>query len=216
MTEKELFDISEKEINVYRGNLAKALLSKPQANPKITIGETPAVLQYFHYEKLPLKTDKKTILKVMGEFADIEHNVSKETILNLPKLIKDPLGVIKSRTKENRLLLVLDCKDNSDRQIVLPIAPENREHTEDSHNFIPSFYGRNKFSKFMQTNFKSGNIVYIKEKNLETLGKLQLPPLGAFQGSVNIIAMKADIVKRYLAQKNQKSIEKERMFDLSM
>ena len=95
MGEKELFIASEEEISLYRADLAKALLSKRNANPKITIfNETPFVLRFFGYEHLAIKTDKSTILKVMGEYADKEHNVSREAILNLPELIKNPLAIL--------------------------------------------------------------------------------------------------------------------------
>lgn len=155
---------------------------------KIRIVNTPLVYKSLGMKDGIIKTSKEVIYKdSIGK-----HNVNIKTIENLPRLISDPLIVMKSLTDENRFVAVVDAKDDNGKQIIVAISPNKQE--KGGYHFIPSFYGKDEFNNFLKRNIEQKSIRYIKSP--QVLDTLQLRSQTLFpQGFDYSIIQKKDIVK---------------------
>lgn len=156
---------------------------------RIRVGELPVVYQELGLSKGLVRTNKDVILKDSIK----KHSVPQSVVENLPDLFADPLMVMDSRTVDGRLLAVVDAVDSNGQQIVVAIAPNTKG--EKGYHFIPSFYGKNKLSEFIETNIREGNLKYLKSS--QALDSLQLRPQAKtlLNSLDNNILQKSDIVK---------------------
>ena len=156
---------------------------------RIRVGELPVVYQALGLSKGLVRTNKDVILKDSIK----KHSVPQSVVENLPDLFADPLMVMDSRTVDGRLLAVVDAVDSNGQQIVVAIAPNTKG--EKGYHFIPSFYGKNKLSEFIETNIREGNLKYLKSS--QALDSLQLRPQAKtlLNSLDNNILQKSDIVK---------------------
>lgn len=191
---EKIFEPTEEDKQTYDRSLRKAFRNKNKGhNPIIELGKTPVVLQALGVENLPVKTDKFILLKIIGGIEHINpHNINVETLTIMPDLLHNPAMIIKSTSAKNSFVLVLDATDNSGRQVVAIFEKRGSDY-----HFMPSMYGKDEIQRFVDSNLKNGNVLYIKEKNLKVSGRLQLPPLDGLQGSYGGILTKADIISKY-------------------
>lgn len=156
---------------------------------RIRVGELPVVYRELGLSKGLVRTNKDVILKDSIK----KHSVPQNVVENLPDLFADPLVVMDSRTVDGRLLAVVDAVDSKGQQIVVAIAPNTKG--EKGYHFIPSFYGKNKLSEFIETNIKEGNLKYLKSS--QALDSLQLRPQAKtlLNSLTDNILQKSDIVK---------------------
>ena len=75
--------------------------------------------------------------------------------------MQDPNYILKSATQPNRLLGILDAVDNNGNPIAIALSPQNKGLGYDV-NFIPSAYGKDNFTSFLNRQQNAGNILYNK------------------------------------------------------
>ena len=156
---------------------------------RIRVGELPVVYQELGLSKGLVRTNKDVILKDSIK----KHSVPQSVVENLPDLFADPLMVMDSRTVDGRLLAVVDAVDSNGQQIVVAIAPNTKG--EKGYHFIPSFYGKNKLSEFIETNIREGNLKYLKSSQALDSLQLRTQAKTLLNSLDNNILQKSDIVK---------------------
>ena len=183
--EKAAFSPSNQDKSTYINDLRAVERGE---DSRIRVGELPVVYQELGLSKGLVRTNKDVILKDSIK----KHSVPQSVVEDLPDLFADPLMVMDSRTVDGRLLAVVDAVDSNGQQIVVAIAPNT--NGEKGYHFIPSFYGKNKLSKFIETNIKEGNLKYLKSS--QVLDSLQLRPQAKtlLNSLHNNILQKSDIV----------------------
>lgn len=184
--EKAAFSPSNQDKSTYINDLRAVERGE---DTRIRVGELPVVYRELGLSKGLVRTNKDVILKDSIK----KHSVPQNIVENLPDLFADPLLVMDSRTVDGRLLAVVDAVDSNGQQIVVAIAPNTRG--EKGYHFIPSFYGKNKLSEFIETNIREGNLKYLKSS--QALDSLQLRPQAKtlLNSLNNNILQKTDIVK---------------------
>lgn len=184
--EKAAFSPSNQDKSTYINDLRAVERGE---DTRIRVGELPVVYRELGMSKGLVRTNKDVILKDSIK----KHSVPQNIVENLPDLFADPLLVMDSRTVDGRLLAVVDAVDSNGQQIVVAIAPNTRG--EKGYHFIPSFYGKNKLSEFIETNIREGNLKYLKSS--QALDSLQLRPQAKtlLNSLNNNILQKTDIVK---------------------
>jgi hypothetical protein len=183
---KSHFEPTPQTKNIFIGDLRAA--ERADGNPLIRVGHLSRV-----YEKLGIptgmvKTNRQVILKDTIE----KHNVPLSVAESLPSLFSDPLLVFESATQPGRYVSVIDAKDGSGNQIVVALAPDK---TGTGYHFIPSFYGKDNLSRFVEDNVRNGRLKYMK--NPEVSDTLQLRPQALREVNIKSIIQQADIVKRF-------------------
>lgn len=184
--EKAAFSPSNQDKRTYINDLRAVERGE---DTRIRVGELPVVYRELGLSKGLVRTNKDVILKDSIK----KHSVPQNVVENLPDLFADPLVVMDSRTVDGRLLAVVDAVDSKGQQIVVAIAPNTKG--EKGYHFIPSFYGKNKLSEFIETNIKEGNLKYLKSS--QALDSLQLRPQAKtlLNSLIDNILQKSDIVK---------------------
>ena len=179
-----MFKPLAKDIKTFIDDLNKVLRGE---DTRIRVGNIPYI-----YKKLGLKngivrTNKEVIVKDTIE----KHNVPLDVVDNLPILYSDPLIVMESRTKDNRLVAIVDAKDNSGNQIIVAISPNEKE--SGGYHFIPSFYGKDELEDFIKLNIKENRIKYIKDNSVSDTLQLRSQALSDVVLN-NKVLQKSDIV----------------------
>ncbi|MDR1786172.1 MAG: hypothetical protein LBR23_06915 [Spirochaetaceae bacterium] len=115
------------------------------------------------------------------------HDVREETIRELPELLARPLAVIKSKTEPNSILAVIDAKDRSGRQVVVPMSPNKGRNA----NTIRSVYGKDNFDGWLHEQIAAGRVLFADKNKAATnfrqseLQLLQAEVLGDFNSSIS-------------------------------
>jgi len=162
----------------------QTFLSDLESKQTIRLGKLPSVYTNLNWKSADVKTNKAVIVKD----TELKHNVSMEVVKQLPELYSDPLLVLESATNPDRLVAVIDAKDNSGRQIVVALSPDNKK--TNGYHFIPSFYGKDNLNNFIEDAVKSGRLKYIKNNQVSDSLQLRTQALGY----TNNIKHKDDIV----------------------
>lgn len=108
--------------------------------------------------------DKPLVMSagVYKKATETKHQVDKETIEKLPKLIQDPLYIFKSSTQAGSFVGVLDAvenKEKSDGPLIVAIKPGQKGLEV---NIITSTYGKDK--DFIERELNKGNLLYENKK----------------------------------------------------
>lgn len=123
-------------------------------------------------------------IKCQVTYHNKNHNISNNTIENLPELLYDPQYIFKSSTQPGRYVGVLNDVDSQGRQILGILSPDGQV------NFVPSAYGRNNFNKFLNDQINAGNLLYNKtgaQLIAPTIGTNRLAPASKGTGSAPTI-----------------------------
>lgn len=162
---KQIEDLIEKartpQEKIDKINFANAygdmLEGKLNPHKEVTIlSNTPQIWQNVGVPNQAITTSQK-VLKKMGNLPNgynKNHNLSDETLKNLPELLYNPKYILKSDTQPGRYVGVLDDFDSQGRQILGILSPNGKV------NFVPSAYGRNNFDSFLNNQAQKGNLLY--------------------------------------------------------
>lgn len=186
---KKIFSPNNSDVEIYNNDLQNALSGKLDFGRTIRVGETPFIYTKLGLKKLPLRLPVSIIQKSSID----KHNVPLEIIDNLPKLIADPVMVLKSKTIKDNLVAFINAKDSSNRPVMVVLKPVNGKI-----NIIPSIYGKDNFENFIKNNLEAGNILYVDKNKASVYARpngLQLPKGSITKGSTNSILTKEQIVK---------------------
>lgn len=179
---KQIEDLIEKartpQEKIDKINFANAygdmLEGKLNPHKEVTIlSNTPQIWQNVGVPNQAITTSQK-VLKKMGNLSNVynkNHNLSDETLKNLPELLYNPKYILKSDTQPGRYVGVLDDFDSQGRQILGILSPNGKV------NFVPSAYGRNNFDSFLNNQAQKGNLLYNKGATpTPTIGVGQVAP----------------------------------------
>lgn len=187
---RDLFKPIVNEVRRFISDLRAA--EKTDVNVGISVGELPAVYKSLGWKSGLVKTNRKVLLKD----TITKHNVDIDTVERLPELYSDPLMVFQSATEPDRLVAVLDATDKKGDQIIVALSPNKKEIG--GYHFIPSFYGKEKFQRFLKDNIDKNRVKYIKDPAMS--GALQSWSQ-ALQGlDTNTILTQNDVVNQNVGQ----------------
>lgn len=160
----------------------KCLNPQIQYRKLIHVGKTPNVLVICGIKNnLNIKMKKSKLIDAMKPEILLEngrrshksgHNLDVETVKKIPKLMRNPLMVLKG-SKDNSLVLITDLKDCKNREILMAINLFQCEDLNKIHK-IDSIYGRDNFNEYLRENINKGNILAYDKKRTDEL----LRPIG--------------------------------------
>ena len=159
------------------------LAGKAQNNydNSIKLSDTPDVLLKLGFEKLPMLYSKQHLLDaVKPKTADNPHahGLTREQILAVPELLKEPVCIFDSISPKpnNSVVAILCAVDNDRSPIFVSIKPNGKgiyQLENISANYTTSIYGKdNNFTGYLERVIKSGNLLYVDKEKVEQLSSL--------------------------------------------
>ncbi|AZS49666.1 hypothetical protein DM558_02215 [Entomomonas moraniae] len=193
---EDLFKPHSDQAEHYRAMLDNAVNSLVSRDITLDLGNTPAVLQAVGAPKLTLKITRDVVRKATN---GAKHDVSMDTIKNLPELLSDPVAVFKSNTEENSIVVLIDAVDGSNRSVIAAIHLDYAEKRNIQINKIASVYGKDSIDGFVKREVKNDRLLYSRNEESQNLVRsdgLQLPVDGSpRRGSDKSVLSPSDIVK---------------------
>ena len=202
IAKENLFAVAESVTSKLSNQIDKWLKGKMASNEMFEFGLTPVVLKELGADDLPVIMSQSTMAKINGE----KHDISLDSIRELPQNLAEPLMVFKSATVSNSYIILTEMEDMNGDAIIAALhlnKTENRLNV----NRIASIYGKYNVAKFIAEQTRRGNLKYldkIKSQKWSTSKGLQLPKLVQSNPDNNSILEKEDIVNKYLMQNNKK------------
>ncbi|MCR5265936.1 MAG: hypothetical protein K6E29_05010, partial [Cyanobacteria bacterium RUI128] len=178
--------------------LDRWLQGELKSDESLEFGDTPYILTRLGATNLPVIMHQDVLVKLTGG----KHDVSLDTIRNMPNLINDPIMVLASDTVPGAYVILTEDVDKSGRPVVAALHLNKRQ----SHfyvNRVASVYGRNNAQTFIENQARLGNIKYVDDIKIQDWPQsrgLQLPKLADTNPVDNIILYKSDIVNTYSMQ----------------
>ena len=191
-----------------------ALDGKLNRRNALFVSETPELLQKIGMKQLPMLYTQKHLRDAMKPKSDKNsphHGLTKEQILKMPDIIKNPAIIMDSMSQENSVVVVSDVLDDDKAPIIMSIVANGTgiyELKNVKSNFISSYYGKdNGFESFIERALETDNILYLSKEKSQSLYQqtgLQLP--GGFNklGYDKIIHQSNNIVNNDSMQKSDK------------
>lgn len=167
-TKKEPRTLSSQIDSVLAGTYKEHYLTVAQ--------ETPKILQDIGVPNKPmLITAKHTYLAINkdGKYSgenDHYHDLGKETLENLPKLLESPILVFQKNKDD--IIAVVNAVDKNKNPVIVPIRINGKgqqNFIEIEANIIKSVYGRNNMSKFIEQNVTADNLLLVENKKIRNL-----------------------------------------------
>lgn len=78
----------------------------------LLLGETPDVFKKLGFNSLPVTINQRHVDYALNGTKDIDHHIGEAMLSQLPEAIKDPVAVMRSQTKPNRLVALLEFTYN--------------------------------------------------------------------------------------------------------
>lgn len=200
-----------------------ALDGKLNRRNALFVSETPELLQKIGMKQLPMLYTQKHLRDAMKPKSDKNshhHGLTKEQILKMPDIIKNPAIIMDSMSQENSVVVVSDVLDDYKAPIIMSIVANGMgiyELKNVKSNFISSYYGKdNGFESFIERALETDNILYLSKEKSQSLYQqtgLQLP--GGFNklGYDKIIHQSNNIVNNDSMQKSDKIFSAKRDSD---
>ena len=151
-----------------------------------SVMRTPLVLQICSPEvkALPMLMTQSVMTKIIKK-----HNLSPDMIKQLPRNIDDPILVLKSATREDSIVAMLELQNHNGENIVVPVSLNVSQKDNSGKiiyfNDITSMYGKgNEITKtpnyrwFVDQASAPGRLLYLNQKKFSqwlSLPGLQLP-----------------------------------------
>ncbi|GHU33460.1 hypothetical protein FACS189497_15190 [Betaproteobacteria bacterium] len=159
-------------------NIVDAVLSSEQTPRKfIRMGDTPAVLRAIGATAQQIQI-QASVIKKANDPTIREHDVPASVLRNLPSLLSDPIGVFDSRTEKGALLVFVEAKDASGRDVAIAVHLNTKGDGFAEINKIASVYGRQNAAGEFSTWANEGGLRYYNTKKAARLlhgAGLQLP-----------------------------------------
>lgn len=162
-------------------------------NDMLVLGRTPQVLKDIGLSDLPITMTQKhldTIMNESGKYKNASyHGLGEEIVKQLPEAINNPLDIVKSKTRDDSIVLTTYLADKNNRTVIASIKIDGKGTVNDIRidtNVMTSAYGRNNYEKFMEDNIKNGNLLYDIDRGVikkVTGARLQLPRRSNFLDS---------------------------------
>ncbi|MDH2927890.1 LPD38 domain-containing protein [Lonepinella koalarum] len=136
----------------------------------VNVGTTPDVLKMIGLPDTDVTIHGSTFKKVMQD----KHNVTPETLKQLPKQINNPVAVMKSSTQENGYVVLTELTENVNGVNKPVVAALHLKQTQQGIELIniASVYGRN--NSQIQRGLENDLLYWNKEKGAKFLDNLTL------------------------------------------
>jgi N12 class adenine-specific DNA methylase/predicted RNA methylase len=171
-----------------------------QREPIIMLQQTPLILQMLGVKNLPILTRVGVIRKALRD----KHNLTDETLKEVPAAMTDPIMVFKSATQGDSLVMMLELKDKVGATVIVPVLLEAKGEFGYTVNVATSIYGRANKTKtgpddqWFIKQIEKGHLLYIsrpKGRGWARTAGLQLPGVGATNRDRKRIPNEEDFVK---------------------
>lgn len=198
------------------------LAGKITERDTLVLGGTPELYQQIGLSNLPMVIDQAHVRRALngkrdlktGEI-DLDHKLGAELLKKLPELLRDPIMVIRSKTREdNSVVAVVKAIVNGHQQIAaIEVSGEGMLNGEPvDANRITSTYGKGKFAGLLEDAAAKENegipsIYYIKNKeeahNLFVTSGVQFPGLAKEAGLIHSIFDSGTKVNRKILKQTE-------------
>lgn len=146
---------------------------KENPNKVFVLGKTSNALKSIGLNDKLITMDSGKIIKIKNK----HHNMTDEVIKNIPKVLENPVAIMKSKTKSNRITMFGSVTDTSGRPVltILELSPIRDGYRLDEYK-VASAYGKDNLQNLIDTS----EILYIdnnkkRTTNLSNEFGLQLP-----------------------------------------
>lgn len=173
---KEKVDASKS----FATQIDEVLSGKDTETTHIKVMNTPKVLRDLNIPDLPVVITAKHIKSVVfddGKEKMNYHGLGAETVKKLPELLSDPVMVIKSRTKDDSIVVFTAELDKQKRPIIAAIKLNGYAFVGNDRiqaNVLTSVYGRNNFSSFLNNNIEENRIMWCSDEKAKQTGIFDL------------------------------------------
>lgn len=158
----------------------EVLSGKDTETTHIKVMNTPKVLRDLNIPDLPVVITAKHIKSVVfddGKEKMNYHGLGAETVKKLPELLSDPVMVMKSRTKDDSIVVLTAELDKQKRPIIAAIKLNGYAFVGNDKiqaNILTSVYGRNNFSSFLNKNIEENRIMWCSDEKAKQTGIFDL------------------------------------------
>lgn len=145
---------------------------------------TPEILQRHGLPDLPmLYTQNHLRLAVKPKSKETprnQHGLTKEILVRIPEALETPAVIMRSASKEGRIVCLPPIADSDGLPILVAIQPNGRGNQKGKIvrcNFIVSIYGKDNITRLILQALKEHKILYANSKEmlrLDSLSSLQL------------------------------------------
>ncbi|WP_249963462.1 LPD38 domain-containing protein [Histophilus somni] len=148
----------------------------------INVGTTPDVLKMLGLPNVDVVIHANTLSKVMQD----KHNVTVETLKQLPKQINDPVAVMKSETQPNGYVVLTELIEQVNGKNKPVIAALHLKHSNQGLELIniASVYGRS--NSQIQRGLEKDLLYWNKEKGAKFLDNFTLQLRSSLSGNSSI------------------------------
>ncbi|WP_165942813.1 LPD38 domain-containing protein [Histophilus somni] len=148
----------------------------------INVGTTPDVLKMLGLPNVDVVIHANTLSKVMQN----KHNVTAETLKQLPKQINDPVAVMKSETQPNGYVVLTELIEQMNDKNKPVIAALHLKHSNQGLELIniASVYGRS--NSQIQRGLEKDLLYWNKEKGAKFLDNFTLQLRSSLSGNSSI------------------------------
>lgn len=146
----------------------------------IKVMSTPKVLRDLNVPDLPVIMTAKHIRSVAfddGKDKMNYHGLGAETVKRLPELLSDPVMVMRSRTKDDSIVVLTAELDKENRPIIAAVKLNGHGNIDDIEieaNVLTSVYGRNNFASFVNNNVSEDRVMWWSKEKAEQTGLYDL------------------------------------------
>lgn len=142
----------------------------------IKVMSTPKVLRDLNVPDLPVIMTAKHIRSVAfddGKDKMNYHGLGAETVKRLPELLSDPVMVMRSRTKDDSIVVLTAELDKENRPIIAAVKLNGRGVVENERieaNVLTSVYGKDNFSSFLNNSVSENRVMWWSREKTEQIG----------------------------------------------
>jgi hypothetical protein len=108
----------------------------------------------------PIRISPAVIRKARKHTKYNNHCVKQADMERLPDLLRNPAALLKSISKPNTFIVVLDAKDEKNLPVIAAIKSEN------DINEITSVYGRDNFENFIVRTNEAGAVLSVNKNKI--------------------------------------------------
>lgn len=167
-------------------------------NDTLLVGGTPDVFKKIGLNSLPVTINQRHIDYALNGTKDLDHNLGKTLLEQLPESLKNPVAIFSSQTVSNRVVALLDFTVNG-KQAIAPVEIDGfgtQNNISIDSNSITSLFGKGNSVKRLLNKALNDEIAgqktlfYWNKKEAENLLRaegLQLPSHSVQDGFIHSI-----------------------------
>lgn len=205
----------EQERNRFSNEVDSVLEGTYGRYDALKVCDTPDILSAVGCRKLPMLYTQKHLKNAIGmkvNSKDHIHNLTIEQIKKLPEMLRDPIMVMDSISRDDSLVVVTEQLDNVQHPIIVIVRPHGvgvYEVNPLDTNFITSVYAKDNIYNFISNEINEGKVLYWnKNKSQALFSVLQLQlPQGLNNLDSNIILHKSSNIVNENQRKNEEKRE---------